>query len=95
MHAMSHRSDCFACSGRVNIKEHTVCFTVSFLSAVFRVGLPSLLIQTAMPDSKSLNTSLLEVMISSNNERVSIRDLSDLTSQIIFHAWWASMNVGT
>jgi hypothetical protein len=34
-------------------------------------------------------------MISSKNERVFIRDLSDLTFQIIFEAWWASMNVGS
>jgi hypothetical protein len=34
-------------------------------------------------------------MISSKNERVFIRDLSDLTLQIIFDAWWASMNVGS
>jgi len=40
-----------------------------------------------------LNTSLLEVMLSSRNERVFIRDLSDLTLQIIFDALWASMNV--
>jgi len=46
-----------------------------------------------MSDSKSLNTSLPEVMISSNNELVFIRDSSDLTLQIIFDAWWASMNV--
>jgi len=48
-----------------------------------------------MSDTKSLNTSLLEVMISSKNERVFIRDLSDHTLQIIFDAWWASMNVGS
>jgi hypothetical protein len=52
-------------------------------------------ILTAMSDSKSLNTSLIEVMISSKNERVFIRDLSDLTLQIIFDAWWASMNEGS
>jgi len=34
-------------------------------------------------------------MISSKNDRVFIRDLSDLTMQIIFDAWWASMNVGS
>jgi hypothetical protein len=28
------------------------------------------------------------------NERVFIRDLSDLTLQIIFNAWWSSMTVG-
>jgi len=48
-----------------------------------------------MSDTQSLNTSLLEVMIHSNNERVVIRDLSDRTLQIIFDAWWAPMNVGS
>jgi len=48
-----------------------------------------------MSDTQSLNTSLLEVMISSKNECVSIRDLSDVTLQIIIDAWWASMNVGS
>jgi len=32
-------------------------------------------------------------MISSKDECVFIRDLSDLTLQFIFDAWWASMNV--
>jgi len=48
-----------------------------------------------MSDSQSLNTSLQEVMTSSKNERVFIRDLNDLTLQIIFDVWWASMNVGS
>jgi hypothetical protein len=47
-----------------------------------------------MLEIKYLNTSLLDVMISFQNERVFIRDLSDLTLQIFFDAWWASMNVG-
>jgi len=47
-----------------------------------------------MSDTESWNTSLLEVMISSKNDRVCIHDLSNLTLQIIFDAWWASMNVG-
>jgi hypothetical protein len=34
-------------------------------------------------------------MISSKNDCVFIHDLSDLTLQIIFNAWWASMNVGS
>jgi len=50
-------------------------------------------IPNAMLNSKSTNTSLLEVMISSKNERVFIRDLNDLTLQIIFDAWWTSMTV--
>jgi len=33
-------------------------------------------------------------MISFKNESVFIRDLSDLTWQIVFDAWWVSMNVG-
>ena len=48
-----------------------------------------------MSDTKSLNTSLLEVMISSKNDRVFIRDLSDLTLQLIFDAGWASTNVAS
>jgi len=48
-----------------------------------------------MSHTKSLNTSLQEVIISSKNERVFIRDLSDLSLQIVFDAWWASMNVGS
>jgi len=48
-----------------------------------------------MSDTQSLNISLLEVMISSKNKGVFIRDLSDLTLPIIFDAWWASMNVGS
>jgi hypothetical protein len=47
-----------------------------------------------MLDSKSLHTSLLEVIITSNPEHVNIRDLSDLTLKIMFHVWWTSMNVG-
>jgi hypothetical protein len=54
----------------------------------------SVLAFTAMSDTKSLNTSSMQVMISSKHERVFIRDLSDLTLQIIFNAWWASMKVG-
>jgi len=34
-------------------------------------------------------------MMSSKDDRVFIRDLSDLTLQIIFDALWASMNVGS
>jgi len=47
-----------------------------------------------MSDSQSLNTRLLEVMISSKDEGVFIHDLNDLTLPIIFDAWWGSMNVG-
>jgi len=65
------------------------------LLAVFRVELPSFLILTTMSDSKSSNTSLLKVMISSKHEHVFIHDLSDLTFQMTFDAWWASMNVGS
>jgi hypothetical protein len=54
--------------------------------------MPSILPSTTIFDTKSLNTSLLEVIISSTNELIFIRDLSDLTFQIIFNAWWSSMN---
>jgi len=90
---MSHRSDFFACSCRVNIQEPAVCLTISLPSAVVWVGLPRFLIPKAMSDSKSTITSLLEVMISSKDEHDSIRDLSNLTLQTMFDAWWGSMNV--
>jgi len=92
MHAMSYWSDYLPCSCRVNIYKPAVCLVVSLFSAVSRVRIPSILISTAMLDTKSLNSSLLEVMISSKNERVFIRNLCDLILQIIFDAWWASMN---
>jgi len=95
MHAWSHRSDFFACSCGLNIEQPAVCITLWLLSAVFEVRLPSIQILTAMSDPKSLNSSLFEVMISSNNECVFIRDLGDLTFQIVFDAWWASINVGS
>jgi len=65
------------------------------LSAVIRVELPRFLILSATSDSKSLNTSLLEVSICSKNEGIFIRNLRDYTFQIIFDAWWASINVGS
>jgi hypothetical protein len=34
-------------------------------------------------------------MICSKNQRVFIRELSDITFQIIFNVWWPSMNVGS
>jgi hypothetical protein len=48
-----------------------------------------------MSDTKSLNTLLLEVVISSKNECIFIRDLSDITLLIVLDAWCASMNVGS
>jgi len=92
MHAVSHRSEFFACTSRVNIWEPAFCITIILLLAVSRVRLPFLLITTAMSDSKSLYTSLLEVLLSTKNERVFSRDLSDLTSRIIFNALWDSIN---
>jgi len=55
----------------------------------------SLQLPTAMSDSQSIHTSLLEVMIFSKNAWVFIRDLTDRTLEIIFDASWASMNVGS
>jgi len=48
-----------------------------------------------MSDLHSVNTVLEEIMIASKNEHVFIHDLGDLTLQIIFGAWWASVNVGS
>jgi len=48
-----------------------------------------------MSDSQSFNTVLLKIMISYKNEHVFICDLNDCTLQILFDAWWASMNIGS
>jgi len=69
--------------------------TILLLLTVLQLELRSFQIPTTMLDSQSINPSLLEVMISSKNEQVFICDLSDLTLQIIFNTWWASMNVGS
>jgi len=95
MHAISHRSDFFACSCRVDISEPAICFTASLPLAPFRVRLRRFLIPTDMSDWKSLHTALVEVMIPSKDKRVFIRDMSDLTLHIVIDAWWASMNVGS
>jgi hypothetical protein len=63
--------------------------------AFTRIELRRVQFPTAMANTKSLTTSLQEVMISSTNECVFIGDLFYLTLQIIFDAWWASMNVGS
>jgi len=96
MHAMSHRSDFYlACSSKVNIEEPAFYVTITYVLTVTQIELPRVQFPTAMSDTKSLNTSLLEVVIYSKNERVFSRDLSDLTLHMIFHAWWAPMNEGS
>jgi len=69
--------------------------TLTYLLTVTQIKLPRVQLPTTMSDTKSLKTSLLEVMISLKNECVFIRDLSNLTLQMIFDAWWASRNVGS
>jgi len=69
--------------------------TISNLLTGIQAELPKAQYPTAMSDTKSFKTSLLKVIISSKNECVFIRDLGDLTLQIIFDAWWVSMNVGS
>ena len=96
MHAMSHRSYlCLVHSSRVNIYTPAFYYTITSLLTVSQVKLFSYQIPTAMLDSQSLTSVLLEVMITSENERVFIHDFSDLTLQIIFDAEWASISVGS
>ena len=82
MDAMSHWSDIFlACSSRVNIQEPASYFTVMIILSVSQIELTSFQIPTAMLDSKSLNMSMLKVMISYKIAHIFIRNLSDLTLQ--------------
>jgi len=66
-----------------------------YLVSGCQMELDIFLIASTMSDSKSLNNSLLEVMISSKNEDAFIRDLSNLTLQIIVDSCRASTNVGS
>jgi len=84
-----------ACSSTVNIYEAASYLTKTYLLTVTQIELPRVQFPTTMSDSKSLNTSFLEVIISCKNESVFICDLSDLTLQIIWDAWWAATNVGS
>ena len=65
--------------------------TVWLPSAVFRVGFHSFRFPAARSHSKYFKISLLEVMISSTNEHAFMHPLSDLTLQIMFDSWWASL----
>jgi len=95
MHAMSHRSDFFlAWSSKVNIQEPAFYVTITYFLTVTQIEFLRDQFPTAMSDTKSLNTLLLEVTISSKNECVFICDLSDHTLQMIFDASWASINEG-
>jgi len=94
MHAMSHRSDfLLASSSKVNIYKPAFYLTITYPLTVTQIELCRVQFPTTMSDTKSLNTSLLEVMISSKSKRIFICGLSYLTLQIVFDAWWASMNV--
>jgi len=69
--------------------------TITYPLTVTQIKLPTVQFPPTVSDTKSLNTSLLEVMVSSKNECVLICDLSDLTLHMIFDVWWASMKVGS
>jgi len=92
--AMSHTSYFFlARSSRIDIEEPAAHFTISKLLTVTQLQLGSDQISNAISYWKSINTWLLEVIISSKNQAIFIRDLNDLTLQIIFDAIWTTMNV--
>jgi hypothetical protein len=65
------------------------------LLTISQIEICSVAIPTAMSDSKSFNTLLLVVMISFKNHCIFIHDVSYLTLQVLFYAWWASIDVGS
>ena len=83
------------CSSKVNAYKPALYFAVTLCLTATKVEFSSLNITTTMSDSQSLNTSLLVVMISSKNDGICIRDLNDLTLQIISEALWACRNAGS
>jgi len=93
---MSHRSYvCLASSSRVTIYKPAFYLTTMWLLTVSPLELFSVQIPTTMSDLQCLNIWLVEVMLSSKDDHVFIRVLSDLTLQIILDTLWASMTVGS
>jgi hypothetical protein len=91
MYAEPRRSDFFlACSFQVNIEEPAIYLTIMNPLIVTQIKFPRVQFPTVMSDTKSLNTWVLAVIISSKIECFFICDLSNLTLPIIFAAWWAS-----
>jgi len=94
LHVMSHLSYFFLIrSSGVIIEVRTFYYAMMSLISVSSVELWSFQICTMMSDLKSLNTSLLEVMISSKYKHLFICELSNLTFYIIFDTNWASTNL--
>jgi hypothetical protein len=70
-----------------------IYLTIRYLLTVTQIELCKVQFPILMSDTKSLNTSLLEVMISSKAENVYIHGVSDHFEQIIFDACCSSMHV--
>jgi len=71
MHTVSHRTYyCLQCSSRVNIQAPAFYSTIMSLLTVSQLELHSLQLPTAMSDSQSINTSSLQVTISSKNDQI-------------------------
>jgi len=94
MHAMSHQlCICLHCSSTVNIEILALFFKMTYHLTVSQVELDHFQLFTAMSESVSSNTLLLEDIISSQNHHVCIHDFSHRTLQIVIDKWWTSMNV--
>jgi hypothetical protein len=64
MHTLSHRSALvLACSFEVNIDKPALSLTITYHLTVTQVKLPRVQIHAVMSETKSLNTSLIQVMI--------------------------------
>jgi hypothetical protein len=95
MNTTSHKLYfCVACSSNFNISEPTFHLIITSHLTVSQLELCSCWIPTNISDSQSVNISLLEVIQSSNNQGVFVRNLSDLDLYILFNTPWASITVG-
>jgi len=91
---MSQRSDLILLSSsNINNQDPVLYRTISNLLTVIQVEVLKAQYSTSLSDTKCLNTLLVEVIISSKNDRIFICHLSNLTLQIIFNPLWAWMNV--
>lgn len=94
MDAISDRYDfVHARSSMVSSQEAALYLPITCVLIVPQIEMDSFKLCSALSDSHSLNALLLEVMTLPKYKHHYVHNFSDITLQILFDAWRASMNV--
>lgn len=96
IHGMSHRLYySLACSSRAIIEEPASYYMVAKLVTITQLKLCSIQFPTAMSDSNSVNSFLLEVIMSSQNKSIFSHDSFNHTWQMILIASRTTLNAAS